>query len=177
MKAYSFITGLIVIVVSTYVMQDNPWSPWEMDDKGDYYYREVIQVDGMTTEELHKKSRVWFAETFIDSKVVLEIDEVQDGLLLGKGRLPFVIRYGMMDRPHFIHAIIKVESRDGRARFSIEGINIENENGIIRHPSQVKPSITMAKGYVERVIEGSLQTVGQLTAKYRSSLTEDKEDW
>ncbi len=82
-------------------------------------YVGVVEVPGVSASELFVRAKVWFADTFVDSKHVLEVQDKDAGVLAGKGSIHFV--------PHFLVARdlvagevtfnIKVLVKDGRFKY------------------------------------------------------------
>ncbi len=91
----------------------DPNSPLEFSD--------VVQVEGVSTTELYTRAKLWFAEAFRDSKHVLEVEDKEAGLLVGKGTMPYepssIMQSGGM-KGH-ISFTVKIMIKDGRYKYSI----------------------------------------------------------
>lgn len=52
-------------------------------------YTEVVPVEGAPAAELYNRAMAWFVSSFVDSKQVLEVQNREEGLLIGKGTIGF----------------------------------------------------------------------------------------
>lgn len=92
-------------------------------------YQKVIEVPGASASEIYNRSRTWFAEAFVDSGAVLEIEDKATFLLMGKGKTPcshHPSTLGIRD-PGSLRFTIKVEAKDGRARISLARFDHSSE--------------------------------------------------
>jgi hypothetical protein len=82
---------------------------------------EVVELSGVTSGELFLRARSWFADSFVDSKNVLEIADKEAGMLVGKGTSryePNVLGGSTGLRGH-IRFVVKVLVKEGRYKYSI----------------------------------------------------------
>ena len=81
----------------------------------------VVQVEGATAAQLYARGKLWFAEAFIDSKNVLEVEDKETGVLVGKGTIPYepnvFISSGVI-RGH-IGFTVKILVKDGRYKYTL----------------------------------------------------------
>jgi len=52
-------------------------------------FSRVVGIDSTDKDQLFTKGLLWFAETFKDSKAVIELKERESGLIVGKGLLKY----------------------------------------------------------------------------------------
>jgi hypothetical protein len=87
---------------------------------------EVVVVADTPATELHSRARLWFAETYRSSTSVVQLDDVEGAVLIGKAAFPFRPTKGGMTvgylLPGVIRYTVKVESREGRYRYSISDV-------------------------------------------------------
>ena len=79
-------------------------------------FSSVVQVDGVNASDLYVRAKIWFADSFVDSKNVLEVEDKDAGILIGKGSIayePNVYMSSGLIRGH-IRFTIKVMVKDGR---------------------------------------------------------------
>lgn len=88
--------------------------PWK---DGGPYYSEVIEADG-TKDELYTRARTWFAETFNDSRGVIQMDDKDAGIIIGKGKFIYTDNGAT-------HFTIKIQVKDGRYKYDIFDLNEE----------------------------------------------------
>lgn len=101
--------------------------PFQYNDAGRIEYQEVVELPGKTKDKLFTQARLWFAETFQDSKAVLEVDDREGGILVGTG-------WADTDISAKFWSTIKIEVKDGKYRYTINNFQTE------AHPSQHFPN-------------------------------------
>jgi len=82
-------------------------------------YQEVIEVPNTSAKDLYQNARLWFAETYKDSKEVLEMDDSDSGVLVGTGWSTFFSTVQL-------HLTTKIEVKEGRYRYTIYNMRVEN---------------------------------------------------
>ena len=82
-------------------------------------YSAVVKVDSnLKATELYTRARAWLAESYRDSKAVLEVEDKENGQLIGKGSMKYAATYfygsniGGIIRYH-----IKIFVKDGRYKY------------------------------------------------------------
>jgi hypothetical protein len=77
-------------------------------------FTELVTVDSSLTQEiLHYKAKEWFAQSFRSANDVIQMDDKDAGIIIGKGL--FSTRYTVGD----IHFTMKVQVKDGRYKYWI----------------------------------------------------------
>lgn len=82
-------------------------------------YQEVIEIPEASAKDLYAKARLWFADTYKDSKEVLELDDPTSGVLVGTGWSTFFYTVQL-------HITTKIEVKDGRYRYTIYNMQVKN---------------------------------------------------
>ena len=77
--------------------------------------QEIIEVD-LTKNEIYSLSLQWMANTFVDSKEVVEVKDAESGRLIGKGITYFTSV--VVEIP--CRYTITIEAKEGRARVTID---------------------------------------------------------
>lgn len=94
-------------------------------ENGKILYDQIIDVPGENTNELFIKIRNWFVEKFTDSKSVLEVNDIDNGLLTGKGTYRFDKTNGLNKHIGFVTFILNVKVKDGKFRYQLYSFNYE----------------------------------------------------
>jgi len=82
-------------------------------------FSEVVNVDGVSAEDLYMRARAWFVESFTDSKNVIELDDKKEGIIVGKGTTayePNVFASSGCTRGRIVFTV-KVMVKDGRYKY------------------------------------------------------------
>ena len=53
-------------------------------------YTGVVQVDGVSKEQLYNRSRIWLANAYNNSKYVIQMEDKEVGQIIGKARMSYV---------------------------------------------------------------------------------------
>lgn len=52
---------------------------------GKINFSEVVHVDGASKDDLYERAKIWFANAFVSSNSVIQLDNKEGGLIMGKG--------------------------------------------------------------------------------------------
>ena len=83
-------------------------------------FSEVVEVKDASAKELYTRAKVWFATAFVDSKAVLEVQDKEAGLSIGKGSFtyePNIFMSSSLIRGHVTFSV-SVSCKDGRYKYS-----------------------------------------------------------
>ena len=81
-------------------------------------YTEVVFVDSLTNkQELFSRAKEWFAKTFQSSTNVIQMEDKEDGKIIGKALLP-IYNKTLGDFGH-IHYTISIFLKDGRYKYEL----------------------------------------------------------
>ena len=84
-------------------------------------YTNVVHTDStLLTEDLFTLARIWFAETFRTSRAVIQMEDKQSGVLIGKAEVP--ILYKSLGVTHDLQNVLFTLSlyfKDGRYKYEV----------------------------------------------------------
>lgn len=87
---------------------------------------EVIEVPGANALELYQRSERWFANTFKDANNVLQIQDIDQKLLMGKGATTTIWTTGKgmssVSGTNPVGYSVEAQCKDGRCRFRVYDI-------------------------------------------------------
>lgn len=93
-------------------------------------YSEIVKVPGKSASQLYLSAREWFAESFKSANDVLQMDDKENGKLIGKGSMPVSVQYksAFNTVPIILHATftIKVSVKDSTYKYEIGPIFIDS---------------------------------------------------
>lgn len=91
-------------------------------EDGHIQYREVIDVPGLQSAEIMKRARLWLAKAYRSAPDVMKGNE--EDQLVAKGL--FQIHQGGMGAGVWtVRHILSIESKEGRARVTLDGFEVE----------------------------------------------------
>lgn len=123
-----FFVVFLLISVNTY-SQDYSLTELLPRDKNDkIYFSEVVTTDGLSKDVLYQNSRVFFADVFKSSNNVIQLDDKEKGILIGKGFSNVYAKASVRDGIYIILDYtatvqmwfsIKIQFKDGRYKYEI----------------------------------------------------------
>jgi hypothetical protein len=94
-------------------------------------FSKVIQADSLDKTSIYVALRAWFSEMYNSSNKVIQMDDKDAGVIIGKGTTQY--NYGGMVYSCYegwINYTIKVQVRDGRYKAELSNINHENKKDL-----------------------------------------------
>lgn len=99
------------------------------DDNGNLNYNEVIQVDSIKKDELYLRSKFFFVDVFKSANDVIQMDDKEAGVVVGKGFNDIYIRVMGITTPIQMWYTIKIQSKEGRYKYEIYDIYFRSYPG------------------------------------------------
>lgn len=106
------------------------------DESGNLNYNEVIQLEGNLKGELYLRSKQFFVDVFKSAKDVIQMDDKEAGIIIGKGFNDIYIKVMGMNHPIQMWYSIKIQSKDNRYKYEIYDIYFKS------YASSQVPSVT-----------------------------------
>lgn len=119
-KVY-FLLSAFSLAILTAKAQDMPVDP----DTKLITYSEVIEVSGVSKNDLYVRANTWFTRTFKSAKSVLELQDKEAGKLIGKGVLPIMIKVPIMGATDagYVGATVTIMCKDGKYKYVIDNLS------------------------------------------------------
>lgn len=139
---------------------------------GKAFYEIVDSLPGAKAE-LYNKSKVWFVNTFNSANAVIQLDDKEAGVIMGKGVTGFNagnIMTGSIKQ--FINYTININVKDNKWRIQIYDIYVSNGNSTAYTAEMLLKYPKMNKKKIER-IDNDIQG---LIAGYKSAIKKANTD-
>lgn len=104
--------------------QDNPFTDVFPMIDGKVNYTEVIQEQDVPAGELYKRAKIWMVDAFKSSKDVIQNDDKDNGIIIGKGFFSGLGHNVSVLNPKYWFTI-RIDCRDGRYKYSITDFKYE----------------------------------------------------
>ena len=94
---------------------------WQADEKGNVVYVQIIEVEGLSKEEIYNRANEYFTYNYTSGKSVIQTQDPERGRILAKGIYAKVhsayevVVVTRVSTPH----IVQVDVKEGRARVII----------------------------------------------------------
>lgn len=118
---------------------------------GKVNFSEVVPVEGADKDELYARAKIWFANSFNSSNHVIQLDDKENGVVLGKGKIVEQDPNGKKTWEF----TVKIQLREGRYKAEFYDISYKFENDL----SRVSPS-------VRRILEPESVTYFDIDTRY-----------
>lgn len=160
-------------------------------------FSEVVQVESISKEDLYQRAKGWATNTFRSSNDVIQLDDKENGQIVGKGLFKYVQRYGIFVWDCTIRFTVTVVVKDGRYRYEINNFEHSADNannrlglglniGIVTNQMPAPPlNNKAAKNHTEKVYNYALEQIDEQTEELIANLKKtmdsptvvQSEDW
>lgn len=94
-------------------------------------YTDVVHIDSSSKSDLYDRAKLWVANSYKDSKRVIQLDDKETGRILTKGNFTTFFKWRMMgtERPAFGHANFTMDIliKDGKYKATIYNISFKSD--------------------------------------------------
>lgn len=97
-----------------------------------YQYREVLKAEA-SKDDLYSRARQWFVVNYKDASEVLQIQDKESGLLVGKGFLTVNFQGGQRK----VYHTITIECKEGRYRLTITDFTLKFSSAYSEKPFEL----------------------------------------
>lgn len=96
------------------------------NEDGKLNFSGVIQSESFKQNQLYLNSKQFFADAFKSAKDVIQMDDKESGIVIGKGFVDINAKMLGASYPVKMWYTIKIQSKDGRYKYEIYDIYFEN---------------------------------------------------
>jgi hypothetical protein len=89
--------------------------------------QEVVKMDSLSKKELYQRAKLFFVNGFKSSKDVIQLDDAENGVIIGKGISTFTFWNVMANAELPMNITIKIEIKDGRYRYTFNQVTIKGK--------------------------------------------------
>ncbi len=149
-------------------------------ETGKIVYSEVVTVDGVTKNQLHLSAKKWFARSFKSGKSVIQLDDKQEGLIIGKGHMEVSLdgNWG------HIHFTMEMFFKEGRYKYIIKDLKHESaesnlgSGGALENEKPACGGMLMFKRQWVQIKENADLNINELIVSLKKSMGEKpNDDW
>jgi hypothetical protein len=121
-----FFTALfLLLAVSSFGQDEKLLDVLPMKD-GKVTYTGIIQVDSSDKSKLYNKAKKWFIEQYKSAKDVIQLDDKENGEIIGKGYFETVwqMGFGIAQKVNDWHTV-KVSVKDNKFKYEITDFRVK----------------------------------------------------
>lgn len=177
---------LVMALSTSAVAQDS--LVW--DNNGSLIFTDVVEVEGVDASELYTRARQWFGEIYRSANNVLQMDDREGGVLLGKAINSFVVTNMGMNFEIKLHYSISVFLKDGRYKYEIKDMYYSGNTGgkdkltdwitdekVFRKNGSKKPLYASFRSETVGSVTNLIASLNQAMTKTISSEANSGDDW
>ena len=114
-----YILCMVLFISNGILAQDKLLGILPLRD-GKVTYTDVIQLQGVSKDEMYKRAKHWFVDTFNSGKDVIQLDDKENGEVIGKGcfKALWLINFYSSQSVNVWKTII-IQIKDNRYRYEI----------------------------------------------------------
>jgi hypothetical protein len=85
----------------------------------------IVEIEGVPQNELHSRAKQWIATTFKSANAVIQMEDKEEGIIVGKGISKAGHRTTMVYYPFTFGYTIKIYVKDGKYKYSFSDIDYQ----------------------------------------------------
>ena len=137
---------------------------------------EVVPVEGASKTELYNRAKLWFAKTFKSAKDVIQLDDKENGQIIGNGAISYSAPAGIpgYNFSGYFYFTVTVEVKDNRFKYTFENFRHEaNKDGYSGGSFEIeKPSgLFFTKGGWRKIKDQCYEDIYAAAAKLKAAMS------
>ena len=96
---------------------------------GKLTYEGIVNVAGKNKMDLYADAKKWFTDYFIDSRDVIQMQDKDQGRIIGKGILVFSYKVLLSSVKFYDLITVEIDVKDGRYRYRVYDMVLANLKG------------------------------------------------
>ncbi len=94
---------------------------------GKIIFQKVYKVENKTKIQLYISANEWFVDNFNDASNVLQLNNENLGILIGKGKSNIIIKKSILTFKLYLNFVVKIELKDSKYRITFSNIVFEEK--------------------------------------------------
>jgi hypothetical protein len=90
-------------------------------------YTEAVPVEGVSKADLFTRAKLWLAGSFKSAKDVVQTEDKDAGIIVGKGYSPISLTFFGHAVPYQLHYTLKLNFKDGKYKYELTDLYFQNE--------------------------------------------------
>lgn len=98
------------------------------DQEGKVHFTKIIASNDLSQEQIYNKTKLFFINNFNSSKDVIQLDDKENSIIIGKGNTTINIQSGKYTVPITMTFTIKIESKNNKCKVDVYNLVYNNES-------------------------------------------------
>jgi hypothetical protein len=99
-----------------------------VDEAGKVTYTEVVTMEGQTQDALYSRALEWFAKTFNSAKNVIQMQDKENGKLIGKALIPITVKDISRYPAGVVSYTLSISTKEGKYKYEVIDFLHDNRN-------------------------------------------------
>ncbi len=173
------ITITTILLVVAKIIFAQTFSTVKVDTTtGNIIFGETIPIDSANKSQLYSKAREWFTINFKSANAVLQMDDKEDGKLIGKAWQDITALTGLGTKSKVkMWYTISIYVKDNKFKYSISNITYQNypseydKNPIEQRAEEIITEEKIKKAWMKLRKEETLRVVNELSDSIKKAMT------
>ncbi len=154
-----------IILIALLAISFNSFSQGELPIKDGKVFYESIDSIKCTKAEAYIKAKTWFANTFNSAKSVIQLDDKDAGVIVGKGFTEKEAGNAFTGSiPQNVWYTINITIKDGKYRIQIYDVFLKNTDGYTSTAESINKYPKMNKKFLKRIDDSCKDLIASLKA-------------
>jgi hypothetical protein len=136
---------------------------------GKVFYEQVDSATA-TKEQLYQRAKLWFANAFKDSRSVIQLDDKDDGQIVGKGNFDVPYKYGVNTVAQ-CNFTLKIDVKEAKYRIQVYNINYQWANAGQNTMSIEQLKTSFNGRYYNKIAPGTNEKILNLIQDFKTNLS------
>lgn len=137
---------------------------------GKVIYEEVDSIPGVIKDELYNRSKIWVVRTFKSANAVLQLEDKDNGQLIGKGNFQYENSVFTASATWTCDFTIQIDCRENKVRIKCYDISAHSKG------DATAEHFNKYKNHSQHHIKAINQNIIALMADYKTALTKPASD-
>lgn len=87
-------------------------------------YTEVVEVAGVSKDELYLRANTWLSRAFKSAKAVIDVQDKEAGKIIAKGNISAIIKTPLVGKQEAgtINITITLQTKDGKYKYTVDNL-------------------------------------------------------
>jgi hypothetical protein len=169
-KRRKWFFGLLAIglVLGVYARNKPPMKTPPQDENKNFVYQEVVDVPGITADELYSRAKAALALAYESAPDVTKLDDPQAKKLIVKGYFNISFSYTLTQVSYKIWHTLILEAKDGKYRVTLKDFRVANP-GFDVPLEQYNYSATLRERTLDATAVAAEQTLANIKKEMETS--------
>ena len=173
---------LILVILTTNMISAQLSEKFPKDDNGNVVHTKIVTLENKSKDQLYILAKMYFAETFKSANDVIQLDDKENGVILGKGITNFMVKSGKYNFNCKMSFTMKVSIKDNKCKLEVYNI-VYNDTSTAEsnYSKEADQTYNNAKQKIKDIMDGyatgTLNFLQKLDDSVVNTINKKPTDW